>query len=502
MANGNNDTTIRIGLDADLSGGVQTEKQLDNLKHKAAQLGKDGSASVGKVTGAVGGLQKACGLLRNVLTGFGVAGAIMGLFGAIEKVRTSFGAAKKEAEKLARAREEAERKETVEALAKSYEELGKSIGKVTEAAQRANEVQDIATKNARALQDAELDLAEQKELAAVDANDPAVSEKRAAISARYAEQRSRLASTRSREDVAAEFNRLNADAVAKREAATKIEASTSEDDAVIERTKKARDEARRRSRATNDEDTTNAGRFGRNIKNIVTFNWGKVSGDLRTEEGDAVRKEAYAEADRLDAEVKRLEEQKKAKLAEAERLRGDADHIVKRANAVIGALDAVNVRERATEVSARRGVSDTEASLVKKNREIKKKAEQKEKDELTVSEGTEKLSEYERQETTEKAKAQAAADKYQKEQNEVFAAQNRYDMLVQNGGSKKEKSAALAALQKEKAEALEAQHEMEKVAAEVANVLKAIKEEVGTLSRSVKAAQSRLKQNEADAPEG
>ena len=41
-----------------------------------------------------------------------------------------------------------------------------------------------------------------------------------------------------------------------------------------------------------------------------------------------------------------------------------------------------------------------------------------------------------------------------------------------------------------------------KVAAEVANVLKAIKEEVGTLSRSVKAAQSRLKQNEADAPEG
>ena len=271
---------------------------------------------------------------------------------------------------------------------------------------------------------------------------------------------------------------------------------------MIERTKKARDEARRRSRATNDEDTTNAGRFGRNIKNIVTFNWGKVSGDLRTEEGDAVRKEAYAEADRLDAEVKRLEEQKKAKLAEAERLRGDADHIVKRANAVIGALDAVNVRERATEVSARRGVSDTEASLVKKNREIKKKAEQKEKDELTVSEGTEKLSEYERQETTEKAKAQAAADKYQKEQNEVFAAQNRYDMLVQNGGSKKEKSAALAALQKEKAEALEAQHEMEKVAAEVANVLKAIKEEVGTLSRSVKAAQSRLKQNEADAPEG
>jgi len=502
MANGNNDTTIRIGLDADLSGGVQTEKQLDNLKHKAAQLGKDGSASVGKVTGAVGGLQKACGLLRNVLTGFGAVGAIMGLFGAVEKVRKSFGAAKKEAESLTKAREEAERKEAVEALAKSYEDLGKSIGKVTEAAQRANEVQDIATKNARALQDAELDLAEQKELAAVDADDPAVSEKRAAISARYAEQRGRLASTRSREDVAAEFNRLNADAVAKREAATKIEASTSEDDAVIERTKKARDEARRRSIALNDEDTTHAGRSWRNVKNIVTFNWGKVSGDIRTEEGDAVRKEADADFDRLDAEVKRLEEQKKAKIAEAERLRGEADHIVKRANAVVGALDAVDARERATEVSARRGVADTEASLAKKDLEIKKKAAQKEKDEQTVSEGTVKLSEYERQEMTEKAKAQAAAAKYEREQADVFAAQNRYDMVVANGGSRKDRSAALSALQKEKEEALEAQHEMEKVAAEVANVLKAIKEEVGTLSRAVKSAQSRLKQNEADAPEG
>lgn len=497
-----NESIVKLKLDADLTGGLQTEKQYDRLKAKAAQLGKDSSASVGKVTSAFGRLRGAMWLVKNVLAGFGVVGVFTALAAAVGKVKDSFGAAKKEAEELAKEKDKAAHKEAVEALAKSYETLGESMRKASEAMQRANEVQDIATKNARALQDAELDLAEQKELAAVDANDPAVSEKRAAISARYAEQRGRLASTRSREDVAAEFNRLNADAVAKREAATKIEASTSEDDAVIERTKKARDEARRRSLATNDEDTTNAGRFGRNIKNIVTFNWGKVSGDLRTEEGDAVRKEADAEADRLDAEVKRLEEQKKAKLAEAERLRGDADHIVERANAVIGALDAVNVRERATEVSARRGVSDTEASLVKKNREIKKKAEQKEKDELTVSEGTEKLSEYERQETTEKAKAQAAADKYQKEQNEVFAAQNRYDMLVQNGGSKKEKSAALAALQKEQAEALEAQHEMEKVAAEVANVLQGINAQIKTLSSAVQKAESRLAQNQTDAPEG
>ena len=36
----------------------------------------------------------------------------------------------------------------------------------------------------------------------------------------------------------------------------------------------------------------------------------------------------------------------------------------------------------------------------------------------------------------------------------MIEAQNRYDMLVANGGSRKEKSAALEALQKEQAEAL------------------------------------------------
>ena len=84
----------------------------------------------------------------------------------------------------------------------------------------------------------------------------------------------------------------------------------------------------------------------------------------------------------------------------------------------------------------------------------------------------------------------------------MIAAQGRYDMLVANGGSRKERSAALAALQKEQAEAEEAKFEMEKVAAQVAGTVKAIKEQINALSRAMKQAETRLGANQADAPEG
>lgn len=495
MADGKHDTTISIGLDADLSGGVQTEKQLEAMRRKAAQLGKEGSSSVGKVTGAIGGLQKACGLLRNVLAGFGLVGVFTALAAAVGKVKDSFGAAKKEAEALAKEKDKAAHKEAVEALAKSYETLGESMRKASEAMQRANELEDIATRNARALEDAQLDLAKQKELAAIDANDPAAAEKRAQIEANYAERRGHLTAARSREDLAKESNRLMAEAGAKRTSAGRIEKEAEEYDRLIESAQKRRDATHTRSFAMNEEDRHGFWEnFGGVWKDVATLNWGHI-GESDSEAGNALRKEAKGEVAALDAEIKRLQEEKRQKLKQAADLRAEAEHMDERAGAIYAGQKAIDVREDATAVETRRGVVSAGNALDKKEKQVAK-------DKQTIAEGKETLANFEETEAEQKAKAQAAAAKYQKEQNEVFAAQNRYDMLVQNGGSKKEKSAALAALQKEKAEALEAQHEMEKVAAEVANVLKAIKEEVGKLSHAVKSAQGRLKQNEADAPEG
>ena len=490
-----NESIVKLKLDADLTGGLQTEKQYDRLKAKAAKLGKDSSASVGEVTSAFGRLRGAMGLVKNVLTGFGVVGVFTALAAAVGKVKDSFGAAKKEAEALAKEKDKAAHKEAVEALAKSYETLGESMRKASEAMQRANELEDIATRNARALEDAQLDLAKQKELAAIDANDPAAAEKRAQIEANYAERRGHLTAARSREDLARESNRLMAEAGAKRTSAGRIEKEAEEYDRLIESAQKRRDATHTRSFAMNEEDRHGFWEnFGGVWKDVATLNWGHI-GESDSEAGNALRKEAKGEVAALDAEIKRLQEEKRQKLKQAADLRAEAEHMDERAGAIYAGQKAIDVREDATAVETRRGVVSAGNALDKKEKQVAK-------DKQTIAEGKETLANFEETEAEQKAKAQAAADKYQKEQNEVFAAQNRYDMLVQNGGSKKEKSAALAALQKEKAEALEAQHEMEKVAAEVANVLKAIKEEVGTLSRSVKAAQSRLKQNEADAPEG
>ena len=123
-------------------------------------------------------------------------------------------------------------------------------------------------------------------------------------------------------------------------------------------------------------------------------------------------------------------------------------------------------------------------------------------DEGTVSEGKAALAGREESAVSERARAQAAADRYAAEQGDVIAAQNRYDMLVANGGSRKERSAALEALQKEQAEAQEAQHEMERVAAQVAGTLQGINAQIKALASAVQKAENRLAQNQADAPEG
>ena len=495
MASGDHDTTINLKTVADNSGAESARKAHEKVGEAAKNAADKTASAADKSAGAIGRVRKAADLLRGILTGFGVVGVFTALVAAVDKVRESFGAAKKEAEELAKAKDKAAHAKAIEDLAKSYEKLGEAARQAAESVQRGNEVQDIATRNARALEDAQTELAKQKELAAIDPNDPAAAEKRTQIEARYAAQRGKTSADRSREDIERNVARLEEVAVTKRRSADDIENSTVEDDKLIADTMRRLDEAQSRSWMLNSEDNVStASKIGSDLKNLVTFNWGKV-GVTRTEKGDAIRKDAATEAQRLEAELKRLEEMRQKKLKEADALREEASHLQDKALAEREGLSVATVQEEASKYEGRRGMEA--ADLVRK-----KKDSQIAKDEKTVAGGNAQLLEYELQKETDVARAQAAADKYQKEQGDVFTAQNRYDALVQNGGSKKEKSAALAALQKEKDDALEAQREMEKVAAEVANTLKTINDNVSKLSQAVKSAQNRLAQNQTDAPEG
>ena len=162
---------------------------------------------------------------------------------------------------------------------------------------------------------------------------------------------------------------------------------------------------------------------------------------------------------------------------------------------------AVGVQQDAADADTRRRMEEGRKVREETERKAAEKAaaeaSRKAADEKTVAEGTTKISELESSAASERAKAQAAANVYAREGADVVAAQNRYDMLVTNGGSRKERSAALAALQKEQAEAQEAKFEMEK-----AGTLQGINAQIKALSSAVQKAQGRLSQNQADAPEG
>jgi hypothetical protein len=508
MAGENNDTTIRIGLDADLSGGVQTEKQLDSLKHKAAQLGKEGSSSVGKVTGAIGGLQKACGLLRNVLTGFGVVGVFAALAAAVGKVKDSFGEAKKQADEFDRAKAKAAHREAVENLAESYEKLCKATQRAAEAARHANEMHDIAMKNARELEDAQMDLAEQSELAAVDAADPAASEKRALISARYAAKRGGLGAARAREDVTTEINRMSAEATAKRKAAKDEDASAEDTERLIASTRERRRLAYNRSIELNEEDRTGAWESGGGmVKDFVTLNWGKL-GRMKTEKGDSIRKEAASETKELDAEIKRLQKKAKKKREKAEQLRREAKTLDERGKLAYDSLDAISVRERVADVTGTRGNADADNALDKKNKEIAKKAAQQAKDAATVQEGPGRIAAIQRQIDAAEAQRRAAQESDAREQEEAVMARLALENF-NNGegrrggtGTRARRSELEADVERETREAASSRIQLQGTLATLATTLKGLNSDLAKVKREVDAAVKRQNNINAEAPEG
>ena len=490
------DTTssVKVSLDADLTGGMQTEQQLDKIKKKSRELGSDGAAAGNRMSDAFGKVSRAAGMFQKVLTGMGIAGAFAGAVAAIEKIRESFGGAKKEAEAFAKAKDAAAHKKEIDDLAASYKSLGEAIQASAEATRHANEMLDLNVKNARDLEDAQLTLAEQRELAGVDASDPAAAEKKAAIQARYAARRGETAAQRQKDDIGLAQDKLMREADAKRKDAAAIEASTGADDSVIADVRKRRAAAGHAANSLNGEDATGFwSQFGQNLKRIGTLEWGKV-GDLNTEAGDAKRKDAAAEEKALDAELKQLEAQKAEKLKRAEQLRQEAANAEEKANSLGGGIDVANVRAETALLAGRTGQAAADRSLEKKQAQV-------EKDRATLADAP-LLDSYKARMDEEKARELAARSVYTKEQSDVIAAQGRYDMLVANGGSRHDKAAALEALQKEQAEAQDAKHKMEQVAAEVANTLKAITSQINTLSRALNQAKSRLGQDAADAPEG
>lgn len=510
MASGDYDTKITLGMEADLTGGVQTEKQLEKVRAQAKKLEQDSKSGGASIEQAFGKATRAVGFFRKALGLFGAVSAITGIIAAIGKVKESFGDAKKEAEKFADAREMAGLKTGIEALAKSYEALGRAIVDASEKLKRANELQDIATKNARALEDAQMDLAEQKELSAIDANDPAAAEKRAAISARYAARRGVLATSRSREDIDTEWNRLSHEAGVKRTSADRIMRSLAEDDRLIEKIiQKIKEEEGKASRLNSyDIPAEDLNRLRWNdFKKIITFDWGNT-GTRATKEGDDYRKRADERRQLLEDQLKTLKENRASKQQEADRLLKESQFLEMRAGAVYQAQETVDVKETTAKVTGQRGIDDAETSLEKKNKEIAKKKAQADAAAATVAQGPGRIAALQQQIAATEAQALAAKQADAKEQMDAVLAQQALDSFNAAGhrrngtGVQAARENLEADVERETREATQSRMQLQSTLATLAATLKGLNADLNKVQREVEAATRRQSALNDEAPEG
>ena len=453
----NHDTIVKIKTEGDTSGAQKVEKSLDGVGAAAKRAEGAASQSASKAAGAwgafSGAVRTATGVLRTFMGALGLIGfavsAIQTVVGLFQKLKDWLDRDKKAAEELARQIQDAKNKAAIEASAAAYEKLNAKVAETL----RLEKERDR--------------LADQKlgQQAGLDRNDPDYAEKAELVRSKYTRIRSKRAAERARTDRITQQQRLTGLADEKEAQADAIEKGIDDDDTVISLKRQ------------------------------------------RTAEKDPERKK------NLEQQIEKLVEENKKKLAEAKKLRAEADSLRKEAVNLFGADKAAQISDKATNVAQDAADADTRRRIGARREEEKRKAEeaaakeaakaaQAAADEKTVADGRAKISELEGNASTERARAQAAADRYAAEQGDVIAAQGRYDMIVANGGSRKEKSAALAALQKEQAEAQEAQHEMERVAAQVAGTLQGINAQIKALASAVQKAENRLAQNQADAPEG
>lgn len=363
------EVNVKVKITAENGGVVQAEnglKRVRNAATKTAAESKSGfeqmRASVGKVSGALGLFQKA-------LAGFGVIGAITGVVSVVEKIRDSFKSAKREAEEFEKSAKAEEVKKSIDALAESYKALTDSIAKASAERQHENEIDDIKLKNARDLKDAQIDLDEQQELAAVDDNAADAEEQRNVIKARYSERRRALAASRNRENGIIERDRLRRDATAKESEAKKIEDSLRGDDEAISAARARRNAAADESVSENEDDARGFWSMAaHNLKSIVTLDWAKV-GDTRTSAGDKIRAEAAQRMKAEDEIIKQLEGNRAAKVRRSEDLKNAAKKENEKADALSGQVEADELRQQLSQASSAEENRRAQAALDKNHAE-------------------------------------------------------------------------------------------------------------------------------------
>ena len=473
MADG--EVNVKVKITAENGGVTQAVTGLDKVGKKAKETAEKTKSGFEQANQAFDKVTKAAGAFQKVLSGFGMVGIATALAGGITKIIDSFGEAKKKAEEFQKAADDKKVQDGIDALADSYKKLTDAISGANAARTAQKEIEDIELKNKRDIEDANLDLAEQKELDAIDVNDPAASEARAEIQARYKARRDSIAIQRGVFDGVRERQELRHGAMSDRENADKIDAAANEIDKAITEAKARRNAALARSNTTNSEDATGFwSAFGTNLKRVLTLEWGKV-GDERTEAGDAIREKAQAEVDAEQARIEQLTKEAEAQRKQAEELRTSATQKDRKAEALGGSYEAQKIREQLVSMQGAASIAAAERATDKKYEDVAKE-KAKEADAMQAQELLRReKAELEQRIAAEQARKATAAQG-------VFAAQGNLELAKLNKSGQAEAQQAL----------ISAQQAADGVNRETDAALKTLTETLKSVESRLKAAQSFL----------
>lgn len=478
--------TTKLKIEADTKGADQVAAAHERAGRAATKAADDSKKGFEGVRKSLESTSRAAEIFNKILSGFGFIGIFTMAVGVVDKLKSSLGASKEEARKFAEESRKAADTARIEKLADAWKKLEDQISSTSAAQSRANELEDMRRDNARKLEDDQAELSKQQELAALDPNDPLYEKKKAQIEARHSAAAAKRSVSRRQEDANIAADRAGNEAAAMSTEAMKRSLALTDERAELERLKRERSGAVEASTADNHADAQGvSGAFLNNIKNILSLDWGKV-GDMRTDEGDAIREDAKKRADELEKQIKDKEAQIAAQERKISELQSGADHLTQKATLHRGAAFGAETAMETASLAGSAAVSAADKAIT---------------DEQTrIADAHRARAALTAQQAQLKAQIAAAQGRKDAAGLAVFNAQGAVDLAAANGG--KGLAGAQGALNEAQSTALEVSHSADRTIAALTKTLKDVESRLKAAQTAIESQSKQTRYAWSEAPAG
>lgn len=472
------DVNVKIKLGADISGGVQSREELEKVRSHAKKMGDDTAKSAATAAKGMQGLVKSVGLVRNVLSGFGVGALFLSAVAGVEKIIESFGRAEQKAKDMKKAADDKAFAKSISDLADSYAKLNAQLSAAEQKENNVLEIIDMEVKARRELQEANLAAAEEKEIAGVDANAEDAEEQKRVIHEKYAHIRSTRAASDKVEDLVLQRQKYDTQAKNDDKAAEAKEKEAADLERKAKQVKAKADNEGINAVAPNEKDKSGVVKyFVEGFREFFTGDWGRM-GSWETAAGDAERDKHKSNQEALEKQAEELQKQADAARKDAEAKRESASQNRRRMEAMNGSVEAAQIAQGTAQVKSDTAEKDA-ANALQKKRDEKAKEQAKIDDAKKAAVLLQAEKERIQAEIADRQSDKDAMGKY------VFDANSDYE-TAKLGNNRKAQKSAYANLQKLQETAQNVNHEAD-------SAIKALTEALNSVETRLKAAQSAIK---------